>query len=87
MVDKAVPAANLLGTARNIAKSMGENPQAALRMVKQLITENMSEPNFLEVQKREGAALAICYKSAEHIEAIDAFLEKRDPDFQSARKQ
>ncbi|MFT6437574.1 MAG: 2-(1,2-epoxy-1,2-dihydrophenyl)acetyl-CoA isomerase [Candidatus Azotimanducaceae bacterium] len=87
LVDKAVPAADLLNTARNIAKSMGENPQAALRMVKQLITENMSEPNLLDVQKREGAALAVCYKSAEHNEAINAFLEKRDPDFHSARKQ
>jgi enoyl-CoA hydratase/carnithine racemase len=87
LVDKAVPPADLLNTARSIAKSMGENPQAALRMVKQLITENMSEPNLLDVQKREGAALAVCYKSAEHKEAITAFLEKRDPDFHAARKQ
>ena len=85
LVDKAVPADELITTARGIAKSMGENPQGALRMVKQLITENMSEPDILKVQKREGAALAICYDSPEHHEAISAFLEKREPDFRSAR--
>ncbi len=32
-------------------------------------------------QKREGEALAIAYKSREHKEAVQAFIEKRKPDF------
>jgi len=85
LVDRAVEPAALLSTAKSIAKSMGENPQSALRMVKELITQNMTETNLSEVQKREGLALAECYQSAEHKEAINAFLEKRTPDFKQAR--
>ena len=33
----------------------------------------------------ELAALEVCYRSPEHREAIDAFLEKREPDFRAAR--
>lgn len=86
LVDQVVPAGELMARARAVAKSMGENPQSALRMVKQLITENMSEPDLMAAQKREGAALAECYKSAEHHEAINAFIEKREPDFRTARQ-
>ncbi len=87
LVDKAVPADQLMAVARDVAKSMGENPQGALQTVKQLITENMSEPDLREVQKRELAALEVCYKSAEHEEAIEAFIDKREPDFRGARRR
>ena len=87
LIDKAVPADQLMAAAREVAKAMGENPQGALQTVKQLITENMTESDLREVQKRELAALEICYKSVEHKEAINAFIEKRDPDFREARKR
>jgi len=76
----------LLETARTLARAMGENPQSALRMVKELVTANMAEPDIKKVQQREGAALAQCYKSPEHHEAINAFIEKRNPDFEKARQ-
>ena len=85
LVDKVVSPENLLSEASAIAKSMGGNPQASLSMVKGLITENMAETNISLVQKRELAALTKCYESAEHKEAIAAFLEKREPDFSSVR--
>ncbi len=85
LVDQVVDGAELLSVATSIARSMGDNPQVALQMVKQLITQNMMEKDLLEVQRREGKALMECYKSAEHKEAIAAFLEKREPDFQKAR--
>lgn len=85
LVDKAVDGADLLAEARTVAKAMGENPQAALREVKQLISANMSETDYALVQRREGEALAKCYASPEHREAIDAFLNKRAPDFKAAR--
>ncbi len=86
MVDKLAEPDELLNVARATARAMGENPQAALRMVKDLITRNMGEGSIDEVQRRELTALQDAYKSAEHKEAIAAFLEKREPDFFAARK-
>ena len=85
LVDKVCDAEDLEQLAHATAKSMGENPQSALGMVKELITANMAEQDMTVAQKREIAALMECYKSPEHIEAIAAFIEKRDPDFRAAR--
>ena len=85
LVDRVVDAADLIPAARATAKAMGENPQGALRLIKQLISANGSSTDMAAVQRREGEALAICYASAEHQEAIGAFLEKREPDFKAAR--
>lgn len=85
LVDKVVDPDQLMMEATSVAKSMGENPQTALSMVKQLITENMVETDTALVQQREIDALMQCYESAEHREAIAAFIEKREPDFRKAR--
>lgn len=87
LVDKVTEPDQLLPAAREIAKAMGDNPQSALRQIKELITANMAETDLGQVQKREGEALAVCYKSPEHHEAISAFIEKRQPDFRGARKK
>jgi len=87
LVDRVTEPENLLGEATAVAKSMGENPQVALNMVKSLITENMAETDLHKAQKRELDALLQCYESAEHKEAIAAFIEKRDPDFRKARQE
>ena len=81
LVDRVVPADELLDTAVSVAASMGQNPQVALRMIKELATLNAVETDLKAVQKREGEALKVAYESPEHKEAIAAFLEKREPDF------
>ena len=85
LVDRVTEPDGLLPAAHEIAKSMGENPQEALRMIKSLITRNTSESDLAAVQQRELEALKQCYVSPEHTEAIAAFLEKREPDFKAAR--
>jgi 2-(1,2-epoxy-1,2-dihydrophenyl)acetyl-CoA isomerase len=87
LVDQVAEGDDLLGTAQEIAREMGNNPQAALRMIKSLFTENVSEGDTALVQRRESEALAACYVSPEHKEAIAAFKEKREQDFRQARQQ
>jgi 2-(1,2-epoxy-1,2-dihydrophenyl)acetyl-CoA isomerase len=87
LVDKVTSDEALLDEACSIARSMGENPRAALLQIKQLLTQNAAETDIRVIQKREGEALAECYASNEHKEAIAAFLEKREPDFKSARAE
>jgi len=86
LVDRVTAPDALLATATAVARGMGENPQASLRMIKALITQNVVEGDLAAVQRRELEALQRCYASAEHKEAINAFLEKREPDFKSARR-
>ena len=85
LVDRVTTAADLLPTAHAVARGMGENPQASLKAIKDLITRNASEGDLSAVQQREMAALAVAYRSPEHKEAIAAFMEKRDPNFKAAR--
>ena len=77
---------DLLSAACETAGAMGNNPQSALRLIKQLLTVNPLENDLDLVQRRETEALSECYASAEHKEAIAAFLEKREPDFGRARR-
>lgn len=86
LVDRVTGPEELLATATAVARGMGENPQASLRMIKQLLTVNISEQDLAAVQRREIEALQRCYTSPEHKEAIAAFLEKREPDFKTARR-
>jgi 2-(1,2-epoxy-1,2-dihydrophenyl)acetyl-CoA isomerase len=85
LVDKVVPADDLLEAACEVAGAMGENSPSALRQIKALITANACETDLVAVQKREIDALNEAYKSPEHKEAIAAFMEKRAPDFKSLR--
>lgn len=87
LVDLVVEPHEVVDVAQTTARSMGENPPDAVRAVKRLLTQNMSESDLELVQKRELEALAASYRTPEHLEAIDAFLEKRDPDFKRARRE
>jgi enoyl-CoA hydratase/carnithine racemase len=71
----------LLDKAFEIAEGIAANPDPQLRMIKRLLTENGADPDLRAVQERESALLRECWKSAEHKEAVAAFLEKRAPRF------
>ena len=86
LVDEAVTTDDVLDRAIEVARYMGCNPHSAVREIKRLLTDNMDETDLRVIQQREGDALATCYASAEHREAVDAFLDKREPDFESARR-
>ena len=87
LIDQCVPAEQLLDAAHEMARAMGDNPQASLRFTKQLLTENMSNASLRDVQRLELQLLNQAYETPEHKEAIAAFLEKREPDFKTARER
>ena len=43
--------------------------------------------DFARVQRRELEALEVAYTTPEHREAVQAFMEKRSPDFTGAARQ
>jgi enoyl-CoA hydratase/carnithine racemase len=85
LIDQCVEPEQLLNAAHEMAHAMGENPQASLAFTKQLLTRNMSEASLDDVQRLELKMLKQAYETPEHQEAIAAFLDKREPDFKTAR--
>ena len=83
LVDHVVPADQLMAKAYELGNMISQNPSPQLRMVKQLLDDNGCENNLVEVQGREGDALAACRKLPEHKEAVMAFVEQRKPDFKA----
>lgn len=63
------------------ARSYAENAPPSVRFTKELLTANGSASDLAEIQARELAALAQAYRTDEHREAINAFIEKRQPKF------
>jgi len=81
LVDEVVPGDRLVDAALDRARSFSAHPDLQLRMIKELITQNADETDLALVQRREIEKLGIAYKSPEHKEAVQAFLEKREPRF------
>lgn len=81
LADRLCPPDELLPTAIAVAESYAANPDRQLRMVKQLLTENLDEGDLWAAQQREMAMLRECWTTPEHKEAVAAFLEKRPPVF------
>lgn len=81
LLNHLVPDEELMDKAKSVAREIAANPSPQLRMIKKLLTQNGVETDLDLVQKREGEALAIAYQSSEHKEAVQAFIEKREPDF------
>ncbi|MEO7128680.1 MAG: crotonase/enoyl-CoA hydratase family protein [Rhodoferax sp.] len=80
LVSRVVPHDQLLAEARALAAKIAANPGAVLRMTKRLLRE--SEHSSLESLLEQSAAYqAIAHKTADHREAVTAFIEKRAPRF------
>lgn len=80
LVSEVLPGEELMGRAMEIAHSIASNPVHATRMAKRLLREGQSAKldTLLEMA---AAYQALAHHTEDHHEAIDAFLEKRAPDF------
>jgi enoyl-CoA hydratase/carnithine racemase len=86
LIDHLVGHDELLARALALAEEIAANPAPQLRWVKELLTLNPSEADLALVQQREAERLLLAYESPEHREAVQAFIEKRSPDFRGLRK-
>ena len=81
LVERVVEPDDLLEEAATCARAMAGNPPPQLQMIKELLTQNASDTDLRQVQRRESALLRECWETPEHKEAVAAFLEKRSPKF------
>jgi enoyl-CoA hydratase/carnithine racemase len=80
LVSRVVAPAALLPTARALAAQIAANPPHAVRMAKRLLREGIHTrlDTLLELS---AAYQVLSHQSADHGEAVAAFLEKREPNF------
>jgi enoyl-CoA hydratase/carnithine racemase len=85
LVDRVLPADQLLDEALAVAGRIAANPAPQLLFTKQLLADNALEPDLHRIQERELEVIARCFASPEHAEAVMAFVEKRPPQFPPRR--
>lgn len=80
LISQVVPADQLLATAQQLAARVVANPAKALRLAKRLLREGQ-QLRLSDVLELSAAFQALAHETQDHVEAVDAFLEKREPRF------
>ncbi|CAB5511252.1 crotonase/enoyl-CoA hydratase family protein [Achromobacter anxifer] len=80
LVSRVVPAADLLPTAKTLAAKIAANPGGVMRMTKRLLREGQHS-SLASLLELSASYQALAHKTAEHREAVTAFIEKRAPRF------
>jgi enoyl-CoA hydratase/carnithine racemase len=80
LVSRVVAHEQLLPEAQALAAQIAQNPGVALRLAKKLLREGerLDFPSLLELS---ASLQALAHKTPQHVEAVNAFVEKRKPDF------
>jgi len=80
LINRWVPSEDLLPEALKMARRIACNPGNAIRKTKQLLkeSERQSLPSLLEMS---AAMQALAHYTFDHEEAVNAFLDKREPKF------
>ena len=84
LVNRVVPQEQLMDAAMETAAEIAFNPAESLAAVKRLVWENLTETDLEEVWKREDREFAVAMERPAFKEAVKAFLEKRQPQFNRA---
>jgi len=80
LVSRVVPDGELLETARRIAATIAANPPHAVRMTKRLLREGQTA-SLAGILEMSAAMQALAHATADHDEAVAAFLERRTAEF------
>lgn len=80
LINKIAPDDKLLDEARALAERVAVNPPKTVRMAKRLLREGQHS-RLSDVLELSAAFQALAHETADHKEAVDAFYEKRKPNF------
>jgi enoyl-CoA hydratase/carnithine racemase len=80
LVSRVVPDAELLDAAKALAGRIAVNPPYAVRMAKRLLIEGRHS-RLDTVLELSASLQALAHATGDHREAVNAFLEKRPPEF------
>jgi enoyl-CoA hydratase/carnithine racemase len=80
LVSKAVPADQLMDEAMALATRIAAQPPHALRLAKSLLKQGQTA-TYDTIMEMSAAAQAISHMTEDHMEGVDALLEKRPADF------
>ena len=80
LVNKVVPADAVMDEALALAKRIEANPPRSVRLAKRLLNESRHS-RLSDILELSAAFQALAHETADHKEAVDAFLEKRTPQF------
>ena len=81
LVNQAVPGEGLMATAKEMASQIASMPPLAVAVSKRALQQG-AENDFDAAVQTETFGLEYLFKTQDHKEAVAAFLEKRDPQFQ-----
>ena len=80
LVEKAVPRADLLDAALELARTLAQRSPHSMGVVKRLAAETRDLP-LSDGMRREAQGFLECISSEDGAEGVMAFLEKRQPEF------
>jgi len=80
LVNRVVPAAELDDTVAALAQSLAQGPVLAIRNAKRLVRESLAR-SLSEQLDAEATSFGACAGTADFVEGITAFLEKRPAQF------
>ena len=83
LVSRVVPAADLMTEAMALAEKIALQPPHALRLAKSLLKQGQTA-SYDTLMEMSAAAQAISHLTEDHMEGVDAILEKRAPVFKGS---
>ena len=83
LVSRVVPAADLMTEALALAEKIALQPPHALRLAKTLLKQGQTA-SYETLMEMSAAAQAISHLTDDHMEGVDAILEKRAPVFKGS---
>jgi enoyl-CoA hydratase/carnithine racemase len=83
LVSQVMASDQLMAAARALADRIVCNPARTLRLAKRLLREGQQQ-RLADVLELSAAFQALAHETADHREAVDAFLQKRPPVFRGS---